>query len=71
DRIASALEQRYARVFRERGIPLHPGAAAQARAALLVRVIAWWAEEPGRAQRDEIVDVLMALAPGRIREETQ
>ncbi len=71
DRIAGAFEERYARVFRERGIRLHPGAAAQARAALLVRVIAWWAEEPGRATRDEIIDVLMALAPGRAREETQ
>ena len=67
DRIASAFEQRYERVFRERDIALHPGAAAQARAALLVRVIAWWAEEPGRAQRDEIIEVLMELAPGRVQ----
>ena len=71
DRIARALEQRYARVFDERGIALHAGAAAQARAALLVRVIAWWAEEPARAQRDEIIEVLMELAPGRAREEAQ
>ncbi len=71
DRIASAFEQRYARVFPERGIALHPGAAAQARAALMVRVIAWWAEEPARAKRDEIVDVLMELAPGRARENAQ
>ncbi|MCG8590739.1 MAG: TetR/AcrR family transcriptional regulator [Proteobacteria bacterium] len=71
DRIALALAQRYARVFRERGIRLHPGAAAQARAALLVRVIAWWAEEPGRATQEEIIDVLMELAPGRVREGAQ
>ncbi len=70
DRIARGFEQRYERVFRERGIPLHPGAAAQARAAVLVRVIAWWVEEPARAERDEIVDVLMALAPGRVQEES-
>jgi AcrR family transcriptional regulator len=69
DRIARAFEQRYTRVFRERGVALHPGAAAQARAALLVRVIAWWAEDPARARRDEIIDVLMDLAPGRVREE--
>ncbi len=71
DRLAHELEQRYTRVFHERGIGLHPGAAAQARAAVLVRVIAWWAEEPERAERDEIVDVLMALAPGRVREKSQ
>ena len=35
--------------------------------ALLVRVIAWWAEDPTRAEREEIIDVLMELAPGRVR----
>ena len=65
DRIASGLELRYARVFGERGISLHPGAAAQARAALLVRVIAWWVEDPSRASRDEIVDILLDLDPRR------
>ncbi|MGH0028919.1 MAG: TetR/AcrR family transcriptional regulator [Myxococcota bacterium] len=69
DRIARQVEERYARVFPGRGIPLHPGAAAQARAAVLVRVIAWWAEDPARATREEIIDVLMELAPGRAREE--
>jgi AcrR family transcriptional regulator len=69
DRIANGLEERYVRVFRKRGIALHPGAAAQARAALLVRVIAWWVEEPARARREEIIDVLMELTPGRVREE--
>jgi AcrR family transcriptional regulator len=67
DRIASRLELVYARVFRERGISLHPGAAAQARAAILVRVIAWWAEDPTRATRDEIVDTILELDPRRAR----
>jgi len=71
DRIAHAFERRYARVFPEHGVTLHPGAAAQARAAVLVRVIAWWAEDPGRAERDEIIEVLMELAPGRVREGAQ
>lgn len=71
DRIASGLEERYTRVLPERGIALHPGAAAQARAALLVRVIAWWVEDPGRATREEILDVLTDLAPGRVREASQ
>ncbi len=65
DRIAGRLERHYARVFRDRGVPLHPGAAAQARAALLVRVIAWWVEDPARASRDEIIDILMELDPRR------
>ena len=69
DRIAGALEERYTRVFPERGISLHPGAAAQARAAVMVRVIAWWVEEPARAGREEIIRLLMELAPGRVREE--
>ncbi|MDJ0785569.1 MAG: helix-turn-helix domain-containing protein [Myxococcota bacterium] len=68
DRIAGSLEERYASVFPERGIALHPGAAAQARAALLVRVIAWWVEDPDRASREEIIQVLMELAPGRTKE---
>ncbi len=65
DRLAGVIEQRYARAFRDRGIALHPGAAAQARAALLVRVIAWWVEDPSRASRDEIIDVLLELHPLR------
>jgi AcrR family transcriptional regulator len=68
DRIASRLEIAYTRVFRERGIPLHPGATAQARAALLVRVIAWWAEDPSRASREEIIDTLLELEPRWVRE---
>lgn len=66
DRIASRLELLYARLFRERGVSLHPGAAAQARAAVLVRVIAWWAEDPSRASRDEVIDTLLELDPRRL-----
>jgi AcrR family transcriptional regulator len=68
ERIASRLEPRYARLFPDRGISLHPGAAAQARAAVLVRVIAWWAEDPSRAGRDEIIDTLLELDPRRVRD---
>ncbi|MDG2262585.1 MAG: TetR/AcrR family transcriptional regulator [Actinomycetota bacterium] len=65
DRIASGLESAYEQDFREQDIQLHPGAAAQARAAVLVRIVAWWAEDPGRARRDEIVDILMEMDPMR------
>ena len=68
DRIASRLEILYTRHFRDHGISLHPGAAAQARAALVVRVIAWWAEDPSRATRDEIIDTLLELDPRRARD---
>jgi hypothetical protein len=62
------LEHYDARVFLDGGVPLHPGAAAQARSALLVRVIAWWAEGPVRASRDEIIEILMELDPRRVGE---
>ena len=65
--IARAMEARYARVFPDVGIALHPGAAAQARAALLVRVIAWWVEDPSRATREEVIETLMEMDPRRIR----
>jgi hypothetical protein len=42
--------------------------AAQARAAVLVRVIAWWAEDPSRASRSEIIDTLLELDPRRARD---
>jgi AcrR family transcriptional regulator len=64
DRIASRLEVAYAQLFRGGGP--HPGATAQARAAVLVRVIAWWAADPSRASREEVVDVLLELDPLRI-----
>ncbi len=66
DQIASRLEPTYERRFRERGVTLHAGAAAQARAAVLVRVIAWWADDPTRAGRDEVVDLLLELDPLRL-----
>jgi AcrR family transcriptional regulator len=62
-RIASRLEPVYADLFRERGVRLHPGAAAQARAAVIVGVIAWWADDPSRVDSAEIVDILVELDP--------
>lgn len=66
DQIASRLEPAYGQLFRERGLALHAGAAAQARAAVLVRVIAWWADDPSRATRGEVVDLLLELDPLRL-----
>ena len=65
DRVARGLEARLAERVAAEGLPLHPGAAAQARAATLIRVIAWWAEDPTRATRAEIVQTLVHLEPGR------
>lgn len=66
DRIAAGLEPAYSQLFGGRGVALHPAAAARARAAVVVSVIAWWAAEPARASRGEIVDVLLELDPLRI-----
>ena len=67
DRVASDLEARLTHLVEERGLPIHPGAAAQARAATLTRVIAWWAEDPSRATREEIVETLVQLEPAHLR----
>lgn len=42
---------------------LHPSVAAQAHAAVLTRVIAWWAADPSRATRDEVVATLLRMNP--------
>src|SRR5215470_18834011 len=42
---------------------LHPAVAAQAHAAVLTRVIAWWVEDPSRATREEVVATLLRMNP--------
>jgi AcrR family transcriptional regulator len=42
---------------------LHPAVAAQAHAAVLTRVIAWWATDPTRASREHVVETLLRLNP--------
>ncbi len=67
DAVVPDIERRFARQ-REAGrapADLHTAVAAQARAATLVRVIAWWVEDPSRASRDEIVTTLLHMDPCR------
>jgi len=40
---------------------LHPEVLAQALVGLLARVVAWWAENPGRASRESVVDTLTRI----------
>jgi AcrR family transcriptional regulator len=42
---------------------LHPAVAAQAHAAVLTRVIAWWVEDPSRASREQVVATLLRMNP--------
>jgi hypothetical protein len=42
---------------------LNPAVAAQAHAAVLTRVIAWWVEDPSRATREEVVATLLRINP--------
>jgi len=66
ERVALDIESRLSRLAAEGRAPagLHPAAAAQARAATLIRVVAWWAAHPGRATREHIVSTLLHLDPG-------
>jgi AcrR family transcriptional regulator len=49
--------------------PVDPVITAQGLAALWVRVIRWWAEDPNRAPRERVVDTLVALHPFSRRED--
>ena len=42
---------------------LLPAVAAQAHAAVLTRVIAWWVEDPSRATREQVVATLLRMNP--------
>ena len=66
--IAPAIERRYRtlQVDGRIGPSLHAGIAAQARAASLVRVAAWWSEDPARATRSEVAATLLALDPAAL-----
>jgi AcrR family transcriptional regulator len=66
--IAPAIERRYAALQRAGAMArdIHPAVAAQARAAALVRIAAWWTEDPSRATRAEIAATLLRLDPGAI-----
>ncbi len=44
---------------------VHPAVAAQALAAMITRVLAWWVEDPTRATRDEVIETLLGLHPSR------
>jgi AcrR family transcriptional regulator len=40
---------------------LHSAVAAQALVGMIARVMAWWAEEPGRAPRSDVIETLSRL----------
>lgn len=59
DMVAAGIRQR-----RDAGLApsdLHPEVAAQALVGLRARVAAWWAEEPGRAPREQVIATLVRL----------
>lgn len=66
DDVARDVEASLRRRAEHEPLGIHPAAAAQARAASLIRVIAWWAEDPTRATREEIVETLYHLSPSRL-----
>lgn len=66
DDTARRVEESLRRLAETQDLGIHPAAAAQARAATLIRVIAWWVEDPSRATREEIIETLYHLAPARM-----
>ena len=64
--IAPAIERRYQalQAAGQMTRDVHAGAAAQMRAASLVRIAAWWTEDPTRASRREVATTLLELDPG-------
>jgi AcrR family transcriptional regulator len=66
--IAPAIERRYQglQAAGKMRRAVHAGIAAQARAASLVRIAAWWTEDPSRATRAEVAATLLELDPGAL-----
>lgn len=65
DAIAPEIQRHLERRAREGALPaeLHPAVAAQAHAAVLTRVIAWWAADPSRAAPEQVVETLLCMNP--------
>ena len=66
--IAPAVERRYQALQAAGSMTrdVHAAAAAQMRAAALVRIAAWWTEEPSRATRADVASTLLRLDPGAL-----
>jgi AcrR family transcriptional regulator len=66
--LAPAAERRY-QALQDAGKmtrDVHAAVAAQARAASVVRIAAWWTEDPARATRAQVAATLAALDPGAL-----
>jgi AcrR family transcriptional regulator len=65
DAVVPEIQRWLERRSREGRAPsdLHPAVAAQAHAAVLLRVIAWWAADPSRATREQVIDTLIRMNP--------
>lgn len=63
---AGDLEARFARMVAAGKLSpaLPPALAAQAHAAALTRLVAWWAHDPRRADKEALIQALCQLEPG-------
>lgn len=66
DRLAARLEENLCAPETTRS-SLHPAAAAQAIVGMWTRIVTWWAERPGRAPRDAVLETLVELQLSGIR----
>jgi AcrR family transcriptional regulator len=67
--IERSLEQR--RAAGQAPNDLHPTVAAQALAALVVRVLAWWSEHPERATREQVLHTILRMHPSQLGREAR
>ncbi len=63
--LESELEERLAGRIAAGEVPahVHPGAAARAIAGMTARVVTWWVEDPSRAPREQVIEILLHAHP--------
>ena len=63
DQLAANIESSRKRRIESGDMPaeIDPGVMAQALVGMWARVVAWWAEDPTRAERDRVIDTLVRI----------
>jgi AcrR family transcriptional regulator len=67
DHLVARLEADIAALRPEDATPLHPAVTAQALVGMWARVVTWWAESPGRAPREAVLQTMIDLQLSGVR----